>query len=455
MTPRTRANPQSAIWAPRSSKKARRAFAALFASRLLASGAAQAQQPAAGVAISDTQAAQLLIANGRYDEARRLLERDLAARPDDGEILFLLATVHVAQKDYEGAIGLFRHLLVSEPSAERVRLELARAFFLKGDYDNAERQFRFARAGDIPDSVKANIDRFLGAIYRLREWRYNFSFALAPDTNENAGPSASQVTIFGLPFDLNPNARRQSGIGAAGDINGEWSPLLGDTMKLRIGGDFTRLEYSGAQFDDMTASGYVGPQFLFSNWDFSLLATGFDRWYGNKPYLTGSGGKVAAELGITSDLLVSGSFGAQYLKDRFIPEQSGVLYSVQVAPTYVLTPSSLVELAGGFNRQEAQIAPFAYSSYWIGGGYQQDLPFGFTAGVQPSFYTTSYDAALPAFGVTRHDNALMLAFTILNRRLDYHGFTPRFSYVFTDQHSNISLFSYHRNQFQIGLTSLF
>ena len=28
------------------------------------------------------------------------------------------------------------------PDVERVRLELARAFFLKGDYDNADRQFR-------------------------------------------------------------------------------------------------------------------------------------------------------------------------------------------------------------------------------------------------------------------------------------------------------------------------
>ena len=53
--------------------------------------------------------------------------------------------------------------------AERVRLELARAFFLKGDYDNADRQFRFARAGDIDDKVKANVDRFLTAINRLRE----------------------------------------------------------------------------------------------------------------------------------------------------------------------------------------------------------------------------------------------------------------------------------------------
>lgn len=431
--------------------------AALFAVAFLfaAPGSARAQAGQKSVAISDVQAAQLLIASGDYDDARKLVERDLARKPDDSELLFLLAAIETAQKDYETAISVYRRILVREPDAERVRLELARVFFLKGDYDNAERQFRFARAGDIPDSVKANIDRFLSAIYRLREWQYHFSFALAPDTNQNAGPSTTQVTLFGLPFTLSPTARKQSGIGLAGDVNGEWSPLITDTIKARIGGDLTRLEYSGGQFDDMTLSGYAGPQFLFSDWDFSILGTGFDRWYGNRPYLTGAGGRLEAEVGITSDLLITSSLGAQSIHDHLIPQQSGVLYSLQAQPTYVLTPSSLVMLQGGFSRQDAEIAPYAYSSFWLGAGYQQDLPFGFSAGIQPAFYSTHYDAALPAFGVTRHDSTLVLAFNLLNRRFDYHGFTPRFTYIFTDQHSNIALFSYNRSQFQIGVTSFF
>ena len=63
--------------------------------------------------------------------------------------------------------------------------------------------------------------------------------------------------------------------------------------------------------------------------------------------------------------------------------------------------------------------------------------------------------ALAAFGKTRNDDTVMLAITLLNRRFDYHGFTPRFSYVFTEQHSNLPLYSFTRNQFQIGVTSLF
>ena len=216
---------------------------------------AQPQEKGSTVNISDVQAAQLLISNDRLDDAGRLLDLALEKRPDDSELLFLRATVAAAQKDYDTAISLYRRILVHEPDAERVRLELARTFFLKTDYDNADRQFRFARAGNIDDTVKANIDHFLDAINRLREWTVNFSLALAPDTNQNAATSAAQVNIFGLPFALDKNARKQSGIGLAGDIGGEWSPLLSDNLKARVGGDLTRTDYSGGQFDDMTLSG--------------------------------------------------------------------------------------------------------------------------------------------------------------------------------------------------------
>ncbi|HEY4076157.1 MAG TPA: surface lipoprotein assembly modifier [Rhizomicrobium sp.] len=430
---------------------------ALLAVLLCSTAGARAEDKGDGkiTPLSEEQAAQLLIANDRLDDAKKVLEHALATKPDDSELQFLRATVAVAEKDYDTAISLFRRILVREPQAERVRLELGRAFFLKGDYDNADRQFRFARAGDINDAVKANIDHFLSAINRLREWTVNFSIALAPDTNQNAATSASQISIFGLPFALDPHARRQSGIGMAGDIGGEWSPLLSNNVKARIGADAYRVEYSGGQFDDMTISGYAGPQLLFSDWDISALVTGFQRWYANQPYVSGIGGKLAADYGITSNLLVGASVGGQAVTNSFVPEQSGPLYSTQAQATYVLSPSSLFQLQAGLNRQDAQIAPYSYSGYWFGGGYQQDLPFGFSAGFQPSYYITRYDEALAAFGKTRSDNAVMLAFTLLNRRFEYHGFTPRFSYIFTEQHSNIALYSYTRNQFQIGVTSLF
>jgi len=327
---------------------------------VLSVSGALAQEPAkpnATVTLTEIQAAQLLIANNRLDDAKRLLDHILAAKPDDSESQFLLATIAVAQKDYDTAISLFRRILVREPDAERVRLELARAFFLKEDYDNADRQFRFARAGNVDDAVKTNIDRFLTQVNRLRQWTVNFSLSLAPDTNQNAATSSAQVNIFGLPFALDKSARKQSGIGVAGDIGGEWSPLLDDNIKARLGTDLYRVDYSGGQFDDMTVSAYGGPQFLFSNWDLSVLATGFKRWFANQDYVSGLGGKLAADYGITSDWVVGASLGGQSLTNQFIPEQSGPLWSVQTQATYVLSPSSLFQLQLGFNRQEARTRP--------------------------------------------------------------------------------------------------
>ena len=328
-----------------------------------------------------------------------MLERMLAAKPDDSEILFLLATIAVAQKDYDTAISLFRRILVREPDAERVRLELARAFFLKGDYDNADRQFRFARAGDIDDTVKANIDHFLAAINRLREWTVNFSLALAPDTNQNAATSAAQVNIFGLPFALDKSARKQSGIGVAGDIGGEWSPLLSDNVKgtHRRGPRPHGLQRRPVRRHDAVAA-MAGRNFCSIDWDVSVLGTGFQRWYANQDYLSGFGGKIAADYGITSDLLISAAFGGQAVTDDFIPRAKRAALFGQLAGTYVLSPSSLFQLQLGFNRQDAQIGAYSYSGVWFGGGYSQDLPFGFSAGFQPSYFITRYDDALAAFG---------------------------------------------------------
>jgi len=54
-------------------------------------------------------------------------------------------------------------ILAAEPIASGFGLELARGFH-SNRYENAERNFRFARAGDISPEVKANIDQYLAAI---------------------------------------------------------------------------------------------------------------------------------------------------------------------------------------------------------------------------------------------------------------------------------------------------
>lgn len=404
--------------------------------------------------ITANDAAKLLIASGKLDDAKQLLESLPPPASQDSEVLFLLGTIATEQKNYTAAISYFRRILVDEPNAERVRLELGRAFYLAGDYDNAIIQFQRARAGDVPDAVKTNIDRYLAALSRGKEWSFRFSAALAPDTNENAATTIDQINLYGLPFTLNSQAREKSGVGVFGDLFGEWSPMIAANIKARIGAEAFSTDYPDGAFDDTTVTAYAGPQFLFGDWDISPLLTGFYRWYGNRPFVDGRGGRINADFGITSAWQLAVSFGAQEISYVANPPEGGPLYSSQVTANYTLSPSSAVQVLFGVNRQNAGPA-YSYTNYWIGAGYQQDLRFGFSTNLRPSWFITPYDAALPGLGVARSDHTLVLQLDVLNRRLDYRGFTPKFSYIFTDQQSDIALFRYTRSQFLLGLTSQF
>ena len=79
------------------------------------------------------------------------------ANPRDDEVQFLLGMIAMEEKAYGQAIRRFRRILARRPGAVRVRLELGRAFYLAKDFDNAERQFRLARAGACLDSPRVQL----------------------------------------------------------------------------------------------------------------------------------------------------------------------------------------------------------------------------------------------------------------------------------------------------------
>ena len=417
----------------------------------LTSLAAETSRP-----ISERQAAVLLIQAHRLTEARRVLVALERADPRDSEVQFLLGMIAMEEKAYPQAIRRFRRILAREPSAVRVRLELGRAFYLEKDYDNAERQFRLARAGDLPPAATANVDKYLFAIRQERRFSYNLSFALAPDTNLNAGPSLSSVEIFGLPFQLSSDARRRSGLGVALGAGGEWSPPISGALRLRLGAQFDGVQYPSARaFDDMTLGVYGGPRLVYRRWDVSLLATGFERWYGRSFYNSGVGGTLQTTYYATPRLGLTGSVGAQQVTYRPPAGQGGP--AVSGSAGFFFTASSVSVVSGGLSvsRQQAGMSAYANTATQLQLGYFRDLPGGVSASIQPSVAEINYDSAQAGFGVARRDRQWQVRLTALDRRIDIAGFTPKLTYVHTDNASDIGLYRYRRDQGQIGFTRSF
>ena len=390
---------------------------------------------------------------GRVADAKRVLTSLDSAKPANSEVQFLLGMIAMSEKNYDGAIAQFRRILAREPDVARVRLELARAFFLNADYDNAERQFRYARSGDLSDAAKENIDHYLGAIRVARQWSENLSLAIVPDTNINAGPSITTVGLYGLPFELSQDARQQSGIGTMLDAGGEWSPPISDSVRLRVGGQASDTDYPGhGEFNDLTAAGYAGPRFLAGAWEISPLVTGFERWYANRFYNEGVGGSLQTIYYYTPTLGFSGVIGAQQVTYAPPAGQSGPAISGALNVFYTVDPSSAVSAGISASRQDATFGVFSYTAKQIQLGYNRDLFDGWSVSPQTSFATVDYDSPLAAFGVARRDRLWVAQVALLNRRLDFYGFTPRIAYIYTHNSSDITLYAYNRNQIQIGLT---
>ena len=400
--------------------------------------------------ISETAAAALLIQAGKIDDAKLVLAHVLQVAPNDNEATFLSGLIAVAEKRYDDAVEAFRRILAAEPDRERVRLELARAFFLEADYDNAERNFKFARAGDLPPETKTLIDQYLAAIIRLRHWSYTVGVSLAGDSNANGATTIRTIDLYGLPFTLSDTAREKSGLGAAADLAGEWSPLISDDLKLRLGALVHSLDYNNGAFDDTTVSGYAGPEWLFPRWQLDALATSFRRWFGNAPYADGIGGRGVASYLVTPTLRLTTSFDLQNVTYPVASYQNGLVPSGTIAASYTISPSSTIQLTLGGAAQMAKSLPFADTSFWIALDYYRDLPFGFSTNIEPAFYWSGYDAPLAAFGTTRIDKSWAFRVDLLNRRLEYRGFAPRLSLIYVSDQSTISLYRFSRSRHRSG-----
>ena len=111
-----------------------------------------------------------------------------------------------------------------------MRLELALAFFLKGNDDLAIDHFERALVGKPPAPVIAKVRSFLNVMRARRRWSGYFGFSLAPDTNINAASDAQFIYINGLPFRRDTRSQASSDIGVVGWGGAEYQYPLAEPL---------------------------------------------------------------------------------------------------------------------------------------------------------------------------------------------------------------------------------
>ena len=413
----------------------------------------------------DVSGAQALVKAGKFKEALGILRPLAGGRTVEANVLFLIglaATGASQQPDLaddereallDEAIASLRAVLINRPDLVRVRLELARAFFLKGEDSLARGHFERVLAGKPPAPVVANVQRFLAEIRARRRWRMYLGAAVSPDSNIGGASDEQIIYINDLPFRRDAEELTTSGIGVSVWTGGEYQHPLGDRLRLRLGGDLSRQDYGGRKFDQTSVSVHAGPRWLVDrDTEVSLVGNARRRWTGTTLSHDDLGARVEAGRRLTPRIRVSGR-ASWYRRDHRTKDfLDGPVLDFSLSGSWVILPILRADGAAGYAHERPRSETWRNASRWMRLGASVALPLGFTVGGSGELRWTNYEGNWFPFtrdGAPREDRTRILRATVHNRAFTLFGFSPQLVVTNEARDTNAQLYDYKRTRAEL------
>lgn len=399
---------------------------------------------------------QHFIARQQWQAAQVALQ-DAAQDPsaDPIEVLFLGGMIAIGNQNYASAIAQFQTILINRPNTPRVRLELARAYFLAGNDDGAQYHFERVLASDLPEPVIANVQHFLAQIRARRSWHFGFNFALLPDSNVNQGTSAQTVLIGGIPFTLSSDARETSGLGVMWQLYGEKWWEMADQWRFTASGNLQRKDYGKHRYNDMTLYARLGPRYLFEGGDTGFGISLGKRLLGDHPYSNAHGLYVDVNRQLGERWLTYASLESQQYRFAHGKGEPGTLTTASGKLRYMLSPVSQMEGGLDLTRDTTLSDVMRHKIVGVSLGYHSDAPFGLLYGVSIYASRSRYPVFQGFFNQFRKDELISCTVDLTKRDWKIFDFSPTVAVTVIHNNSTIPLFSFRRALGQFGFARQF
>lgn len=403
-------------------------------------------------------AAEKAVLAQHYDQARPMLAALSNAPELTMERHFLLGYIAAQTNELKRAESEFRSVLRERPDMTRARLELAQVLLRQGKEAAADHHYRLAEEdADLPPEVEQTIRQVRGYIRSNRNWTFNVTVGLSPDSNINSATDAQTVTFLGSQVPLNPDARRKSGVGQTVGANGSVRLRLKDGLAVVVdtNGQFTN--HRGSDADDLSALIAAGPELTMNNGArIAIQAVGHTRVYGGKVAQQGPGARVTYQQNLDKGQRVSGLLDVRRVISHFSPAYEGTSYGAYLTYERVIRRSMVASATLYGRRDDLRSGGYSNRELGLNLGIGGELPKGINAGLSAGISRALFDDPIVAFDPdSRKDWRFNGRANVGLRSVRVLGFSPSMTYTFTKTSTNIPLYRNERHRLEFSLARYF
>lgn len=369
--------------------------------------------------------------------------------------------------DTETAIRRFTAILSRDPRLHRVRLELARAYFVAEDWADARREFFAVLSADVPDTVKDTIIRFLRLIDVRRGWSWDLDGGLrsGPESGRRYKSDTVMLNIGGqnLPFVLDRPSTPDIGAFLSGGLEYrqpitalDGTGILGGAALsaiARVNGETN--VYDDDDFNELIYGGSLAAQLA---WRQTTLQFGPDvtwRRFGGDPRDRRHGLAGTIEHRLPEGIALFSRVGWSRVEDDLFSGRDGDLWSSSFGVSRSLGGRSSITGIVGVSSFDADANWESYRSGRLELRGRTDLGFGLAPTLSLAASYTRYREPSPFFVDRRRDRQYSATLEIEKRDLFLGPFSPFVSVGFIRNDSNIEIQDYDEWIYRAGLRKIF
>ncbi|WP_078253393.1 surface lipoprotein assembly modifier [Moraxella pluranimalium] len=383
-------------------------------------------------------------------------------QPDDALIWWAQALLAQHQGKFGTAIEHYRHLIAKHPEHNTIRLQLAIALFYDRQYDAAKGQLqKLESQSNLSPIISPHITHYLTLIDKIDDWQLTGGINYIQDQNINNAPTNPNLSEHWTAQE----AQSAHGIGAHVGIAKKHTLAHGYQLDgdLHLGAKYY---HDAKSYNEATGKLSIGITHHDAHHAVRLAPYLEHTYYAGGHSQNNPSAKLE-HFSQTKGLSLSWQYTPHpqwqstvlldYARPRYQTRThlDGETYFTQASLAHAPSAMQQWQLGINYTHADTQDKDDSYHRYGVRASWQQEWAHGISTQLDLGYAHRRYHAPMPIFNQTQSNHEYHIQGSIWHRNIHFMGITPRLTWQYQHQNSNIALYEYRKNHAFVELSKRF